>query len=152
MGDDRPDAPQHPPTKDSNVVSHSQTTPAPLLAGNDDQTPAAPESRAQLRRLLRGDLRQLRPLWRKAREGAAARRQLRRVTSLGKQARVRGRVFVQNDGHIHIGERVHFVATTVPTELVAFKGAERSEERRVGKEGRSGGWPCRVREKVTRER
>jgi maltose O-acetyltransferase len=124
MGDDRPDAPQHPPTKDSNVVSHSQTTPAPLLAGNDDQTPAAPESRAQLRRLLRGDLRQIRPLLRKAREGTAARRQLRRVTSLGKQARVRGRVFVQNDGQIHIGERVHFVATTVPTELVAFKGAE----------------------------
>ena len=49
---------------------------------------------------------------------------MRRVTSLGRQVRVRGRVYVQNDGQIHIGERVHFVATTVPTELVAFKGGE----------------------------
>src|SRR5262245_12041147 len=120
---DGPDVPQHPPTKDSSIVSHSQTIPAPPIARNDEQTPA-PESRAQLRRLLRGDLRQLRPLLRKAREGASARRQLRRATSLGGQIRVRGRVFVQNDGHIHIGERVYFVATTVPPELVAYKGAE----------------------------
>jgi len=107
-------------------VSHSQTTSAPLIARNGEQTPAAPapESRAQLRRLLRGDLRQLLPLWRKARARVAARWQLRRVTSLGRQARVWGRVFVQNDGQIHIGERVHFVARTVPTELVAFKGGE----------------------------
>jgi len=107
-------------------MSESQTAPAPPIVSNSAQSPIAPppESRAQLRRLLRGDLRQLGPLWRKAREASAARRQLRRVTSLGGQVRVRGRVFVQNDGQIHIGERVHFVATTVPTELVAFKGGE----------------------------
>ena len=107
-------------------MSESQTAPAPPIVSNSAQPPIAPppESRAQLRRLLRGDLRQLGPLWRKAREASAARRQLRRVTSLGGQVRVRGRVFVQNDGQIHIGERVHFVATTVPTELVAFKGGE----------------------------
>ncbi len=107
-------------------MSESHTAPAPPIVSNSAQPPIAPppESRAQLRRLLRGDLRQLGPLWRKAREASAARRQLRRVTSLGGQVRVRGRVFVQNDGQIHIGERVHFVATTVPTELVAFKGGE----------------------------
>jgi maltose O-acetyltransferase len=107
-------------------VSHSQITPAPLIARNDERAPAAPEpeSRAQFRRLLRGDLRQIRPLLRKAREASAARRQLRRVTSLGRQVRIRGRVLVQNDGQVHIGERVRFVATTVPTELVAFKRGE----------------------------
>lgn len=92
---------------------------------NGAHAPATPpESRAQLRRLLRGDLRQLRPLLRKAREARAARWQLRRVTRLGANVRVRGRVFVQNDGRILVAERVHFVATTVPTELVAFTGGE----------------------------
>ncbi|HEY7021020.1 MAG TPA: acyltransferase [Ktedonobacterales bacterium] len=107
-------------------MSKSQIASAPTSASNNAPPAAAPapESRAQLRRLLRGDLRQLGPLLRKAREASAARRQLRHVTSLGRQVRVRGRVFVQNDGQIHIGERVHFVATTVPTELVAFKGGE----------------------------
>jgi maltose O-acetyltransferase len=59
---------------------------------------------------------------RKAREASLARRQLRRVNSLGKNVRVRGRVLVHNEGRMHIGERVHFVAATVPTELVTFTG------------------------------
>jgi len=104
-------------------VSESQATHAPPASWDGEPpTAAPPESRAQLRRLLRGDFRQFRPLWRKAREASVARRQLRRVNSLGKNVRVRGRVIVQNDGRIAIGERVHFVAATVPTELVTFTG------------------------------
>ena len=103
-----------------------QTPPMPPVASNNAQPPtvAPPESRAQLRRLLRGDFRQFRPLLRKAREAGVARRQLRRLNSLGKNVRVRGRVIVLNDGRMHIGERVRFAAATVPTELVAFTGGE----------------------------
>jgi len=106
-------------------VSESQAPSALPDAWNGERpTAAPPESRAQLRGLLRGDLRQLRPLVRKAREASAARRQLRRVNTLGQNVRVRGRVIVQNEGLIHIGERVHFVAATVPTELVTFPDGE----------------------------
>jgi acetyltransferase-like isoleucine patch superfamily enzyme len=106
-------------------VSESQAPSTPPAAWNGERpTAPPPESRAQLRRLLRGDLRQLRPLLRKALSRASARRQLRRVSSLGKNVRVRGRVIVQNEGHIRIGERVHFVADTVPTELGAFTGGD----------------------------
>jgi acetyltransferase-like isoleucine patch superfamily enzyme len=38
--------------------------------------------------------------------------------------RVQGRVFLRTDGRITVGERAHFVAVTVPTELVAFEGGE----------------------------
>lgn len=120
-------------------MSDPETTWAPATEPGDSSPPSGPlpgtpsagqksvqppESRAQLRRLLRGDLRQLLPLLRKAREASAARRQLRRVTSLGKQTRIQGRVYARNDGRMIIGERVHFIAVTVPTELVAFAGGE----------------------------
>jgi acetyltransferase-like isoleucine patch superfamily enzyme len=97
---------------------------APVERGGVDTRALPPESREQLQRLLRGDLRQLGPLVRKAREAATARRQLRRATMVGKSVRVQGRIFVQNDGRIIIGERVHFVAAMVPTELVAFAGGQ----------------------------
>jgi acetyltransferase-like isoleucine patch superfamily enzyme len=122
------------------LVSESETTMASTTKGNSFQdntlqgsrlqqsaqapVAPAPQSRAQLRRLLRGDLRELRPLLRKAREAAAARWQLRRATRLGANVRVRGRVSVQNHGRIRIGERVHFISTTVRTELVVFEGGE----------------------------
>ena len=111
-------------------MSESQATSIPSAmppaTRNGEQSTAAPppESHAQLRRLLRGDFRQFRPLLRKAREAGVARRQLRHVNSRGKNVRVRGRVIVQNDGRMHIGERVRFAAATVPTELVAFAGGE----------------------------
>jgi maltose O-acetyltransferase len=109
--------------KGTSLVSETQAPSAPVAPG--ERPPAAPpESRAQLRRLVRGDLRQLSPLIRKALEAAAARRQLRRVNHLGKNARVRGRVIVRNKGRMHIGERVRFFAATVPTELVAYTGGE----------------------------
>ena len=116
-------------------MSESETTMASATQGKSLQSsglqqsaalPVAPppRSRAQLRRLLRGDLRQLGPLLRKAQEAAAARWQLRHATRLGANVRVRGRVSVQNYGRIRIGERVHFISTTVRTELVAFEGGE----------------------------
>jgi acetyltransferase-like isoleucine patch superfamily enzyme len=106
-------------------MSTSEPDAPPASARNGAHPLAPPESSAQLRRLLRGDLRQLAPLARKAREATAARWQLRRRgASLGANVRVRGRVYVQNNGRISIGDRAHFDARTVPIELVAFSGGE----------------------------
>jgi acetyltransferase-like isoleucine patch superfamily enzyme len=92
--------------------------------------PASPEAeipplaaRAELRALLRGDLRQFPTLIAKARQALAARRQLRRCTSVGRHVRVLGRVRVENEGAIIVGERALFRATLMPSELIAYRGA-----------------------------
>jgi acetyltransferase-like isoleucine patch superfamily enzyme len=77
----------------------------------------------QLRALLHGDVRQLVPLLIKFREVWAARRALRKCTHVGRYVRLRGRVWVSNQGTITIGERVTFIGTAVRIELVAGPGA-----------------------------
>jgi maltose O-acetyltransferase len=77
----------------------------------------------QLRALLRGDLRQATPLWRKLRHTVAARIALRKCTSVGRYCRVEGKVRVENWGTIRIGERVSIVGTAVRCELTAYAGA-----------------------------
>jgi acetyltransferase-like isoleucine patch superfamily enzyme len=105
---------------------------AATLAGVDDSMSAErppAESRSevigvlQLRALLHGDLRQLKPLWRKLRQTTAARIALRKCTSVGRYCRVEGNVLVHNRGTIRIGERVSMVGTAVRCELLAYEGA-----------------------------
>lgn len=81
------------------------------------------ESRAQVQALLRGQMGAAPALWAKMLDAWRARRQLRRCTRIGRYVRVRGRVHIMNQGTILLGERVNFVATLVPCELLAYHNA-----------------------------
>ncbi len=81
-----------------------------------------PQSRAELRALLRGDLRLAPVLLGKALAALRARYYLRRCTSVGHLVRLHGRPYVYNGGTIVIGDRVRIVSTTVRVELTAFGG------------------------------
>ena len=80
------------------------------------------QSTRELRALLRGDLRMLRPLVGKLRHALAARYYLRRCTHVGRYVQLMGRPLVVNRGKIIIGERVWIDSTTVRCELVAQSG------------------------------
>lgn len=49
--------------------------------------------------------------------------QLRQATNRGRM-RVNGKLYVRNEGYLWIGDRVRMDSTTVPIELVCFRGAE----------------------------
>ncbi len=80
------------------------------------------QSQIQLRALLRGDLRELPSLVKKASAGLRARYYLRRCTRVGRYVRLYGRPLVQNGGVIDIGDRVMILSTTVRVELAAVEG------------------------------
>ncbi len=89
------------------------------------QTPVAEKPlqvKAQLRALLRGNVRVLPQLAEKAITALRARYYLRRCTRVGRYVRIYGRAWVQNEGTIEIGDRVLFVAVTVRSELAAIDG------------------------------
>lgn len=77
----------------------------------------------ELRRLLRGDLRMLKPLIAKTVEVVNGRIHLRTCSRVGRYVRVTGRPYVYNRGVITIGDRVLIRNTTVRCELVASRGA-----------------------------
>lgn len=60
----------------------------------------------------------------KAREALWARWSLRHCNSIGLFTRVKGRVVVENNGTIHIGERVKINAGFLPIELGTFPGGQ----------------------------
>lgn len=97
-----------------------------LVSSPPDETAAPPAAelagRGEVRALLHGDLRLLKPLLRKGIGVALARVYLRRCTRVGHYVRVIGRPFVGNDGVIEIGDRTIIQSTTVRCELVATNG------------------------------
>jgi acetyltransferase-like isoleucine patch superfamily enzyme len=75
------------------------------------------QSKQELRALLRGDLRMVRPLATKVRNVLTARYFLRRCTQVGRYVQMKGRPLVINRGKIIIGERVWINSTTVRCEF-----------------------------------
>jgi acetyltransferase-like isoleucine patch superfamily enzyme len=69
-------------------------------------------------------LRSPRQTWRKLREWLAARVWLRSCDSVGNWTRVTGKVFVQNGGSIHIGERVQILSHYAHSVLATFPGGQ----------------------------
>ncbi|HLZ23832.1 MAG TPA: acyltransferase [Ktedonobacterales bacterium] len=78
---------------------------------------------SELRRLLRGDVRMLKPLILKTLEIVNGRYTLRKCSSVGHYVRVTARPYVYNRGTIAIGDRVIIRNETVRCELVAAHGA-----------------------------
>jgi acetyltransferase-like isoleucine patch superfamily enzyme len=76
------------------------------------------QGKREMRALLHGDLRMLRPLTSKLRHVMAARYYLRRCTHVGRYVQVMGRPLVVNRGKIIIGDRVWIDSTAVRCELV----------------------------------
>lgn len=77
----------------------------------------------QFRRLLRGDVRMLKPLILKTLEVVNGRYRLRKCSQVGRYVRVVGRPYVYNLGTITIGDRVIIRNETVRCELVVTGGA-----------------------------
>ena len=77
---------------------------------------------SELRRLLRGDARMLKPLILKSLEVLNGRYRLRKCVRVGRYVRVTGRPFVIARGAITIGDRVIIRNETVRCELVAEYG------------------------------
>lgn len=80
------------------------------------------QAKAELRALLRGNLRMLRPLSLKVGRSFAARFYLRACTRVGRYVRTVGHPYVWNGGKIVIGDRVMLENATVRCELVAQRG------------------------------
>jgi len=78
------------------------------------------QSKKEIRALLRGDLRMLRPLAWKLRYGLSAQYFLRPCTHVGRYVQLKGRPLVINRGKILIGDRVWIDSTTVRCEFVTM--------------------------------
>lgn len=77
---------------------------------------------SELRRLLHGDIRMLKPLILKSLEVANGRYRLRKCSRVGRYVRVVGRPYVRNQGVMTIGDRVIMQSITVRCELVTHWG------------------------------
>lgn len=76
----------------------------------------------ELRRLLRGDVRMLKPLLFKSLEVLNGRYRLRKCVRVGRYVRVTGRPLIYAHGDISVGDRVIIRNETVRCELVAENG------------------------------
>lgn len=94
------------------------------IAPTTEPMTAIPDLRAvdELRRLLHGDVRMLKPLTAKTLEVVNGRYCLRTCSRIGRYVRVMGHPYVRNQGVMTIGDRVIIQSTTVRCELVAYRG------------------------------